>query len=125
MNQNKFFFCDIIYGTLYGKANSRKIIINKRTGKRIIIKQDGAHRFVRDFMLQVKKPQKAYTGSAALSAIVYYPDNRQDLEIELLKDCIQRAGIIKNDRQIVEYCRVRKTISQKNPRVVFALKGIE
>src|SRR3972149_7098949 len=95
-----FFFCDVIYGTLYGQATTRKVIVNKRTGKPMVIKQDGAFQFEKDFMLQVKKPSEPYTGKVALMALVYYPSNRQDLEIELLKDCIQKAGILKNDKQI-------------------------
>lgn len=122
---NNFFFCDIIYGTLYGKANSRKVIINKRTGKPMVIKQDGAFRFQKDFMLQVKKIPEPYEGKVSLSACVYYPDNRQDLEIELLKDCIEKAGIIKNDKQIVEYSRVQRRISKDRPRVIFALRDFE
>lgn len=124
--KSKFFFCDIIYGKLYGKANSRKIIRNRWTGKPMSIKQDGALRFERDFMFQVKKIPIPYEGKVALSALVYYPDNRQDLEIELLKDCIEKAGIVKNDKQIVEYRRIKRSSCPDpiNPRVIFALKSI-
>jgi len=119
-----FFWVDIIYGTLYGKANSRRLVTNRRTGKSMMIKQDGALRFEQDFMAQAKRPLVPYEGKVALSTIVYYPNNRQDLEIELLKDCIERAGILKNDKQIWEYCGIIRKLSKDNPRVVFALRGI-
>lgn len=125
-DKNKFFYCDIIYGKLYGKANNRKVIINKRTGRPMVIKQLGAFTFEKDFMLQVKKIPVPYKGKVALSALVYYPNNRQDLEIELLKDCIEKAGIVKNDKQIVEYRRIKRSSCPDpiKPRVIFALRSV-
>ena len=118
----KFFWCDIIYSTLYGKANSRKIIVNRRTGKPMVIKQEGALQFVHDFMAQARRPPVPFEGQVSLSGIIYYPNNRQDLEVELLKDCIEKAGILKNDKQITEYKRIIRKLNKDTPRVVFALR---
>lgn len=124
--KSKFFFCDIIYGTLYGKANSRGLVRNRRTGKLMSIKQKGALQFEKDFMRQVKKIPAPYPGKVVLSVLVYYPNNRQDLEIELLKDCIEDAGIVENDKQIVEYRRIKRSPypDPEKPRVIFMLKGV-
>jgi len=124
LKSKKFFWCDVIYGTLYGKANSRRIVVNRRTRKPMVVKQSGALKFEQDFMAQVKRPPVPFEGKVALSALVYYPNNRQDLEIELLKDCIEKTGILKNDKQVVEYRRIIRKLDKNNPRVVFALREI-
>lgn len=124
-DNSSFFYKAVVKGTLYGKANSRQVCLNKRTGTRFIRKQDGALKFEKDFMLQIKPPVQPYEGDVSISATVYYPNRRQDLEIELLKDCIEKVGILKNDKQIVHYGDVWRRIDKENPRVVFAVRAVD
>lgn len=107
-----------VLGHLASKSNSRR-----KTNWGGIIKSDAALQFVDDFHKQVRNAPEPYKGQVALMADVWYRDRRRDLDISLLQDCIQTAGIIKNDRQIV-YIKARRFIDKENPRVVFELRGL-
>lgn len=51
-----------------------------------------------------------------LSVQLYHANWRSDADIELLKDCIQRHGLIKNDRQIRVVHLWAAEIDKENPR---------
>jgi len=82
------------------------------------IKHPKAAAFEQDFLLQV--PPEAKVGldcPVSVSVWVWYPTRRQDLDVALVHDLLQKSGVIVNDRQIVEqhnYCHIDKL----NPRVV-------
>lgn len=130
-----FWHVDIIYGVLQSKANSRHVIKTKnitytKTGKMrpagsiMSVKSAEAQRFVNSFLWQCKKIPAPYSGPVSLTAIIHYPDNRHDLDESLLMDCIEKAGIIKNDRQIIKKHIERGKVNPNNPMVCFALKGL-
>lgn len=108
----------LLYGVSQQKGNSRQIVTNKRTGKPMVIKSSKALKAADDFIsqLQVQKQSEALEGLIHLDIVFYYPNNRHDLDDSLICDCLQKAGIIKNDRQIVEKILI-KYIDRKNPRV--------
>ncbi len=107
----------VAVGALASKSNSRQKTSHG------FIKSNGALEFCDAFAWQVRPPKEAFVGLVALYAVAYYPDWRKDLDLALLKDCIQKAGIIKNDRSIVKEVGMRG-IDKKNPRVVFMLHEI-
>lgn len=110
-----------IKGHLPRKDNNRFIARNPRTGTAFIPKSKPAQQYVKDFIAQV--PKGAVLGldeDLALVAVVYYRSRRSDLSVELLKDCIERAGIIKNDRSIrLEV--LLGLVDKEDPRVLFSL----
>lgn len=110
-----------VVGHLASKANSRRITFRGRHPRSI--KSQAALDFADSFASQVKRPTTAFTGPVSLSAWVYYADRRRDLDISLLQDCIQAAGIIKNDRQIVAI-HAQRYIDAARPRVVFELTEV-
>ncbi len=115
----------VIHGNLPGKANSRKIV--KFGGILRVIKSDEARDWEERFQAAVAfSARNLHTIPwkkgipLQLTAEVYYDSMRQDLEVELLKDALQRAGVIENDRYIFKVMATRR-VDKNNPRVEFAL----
>ena len=77
-----------------------------------------------DDFVRLFKTAKPFEGNIRFSAIVYYVDRRRDLDVALIQDCLQKAGIIKNDRQVQEIHAFRK-IDKLNPRTIFTLEEIQ
>lgn len=121
----------VVVGELQSKSNRRQIgkvkMFSKKQGRMVIRpivrKSDEALQYVDSFMLQVRRPPVPYLGWVSLSVVVYHKDRRPDLDIALLQDCVQKAQIIKNDRQVVEIHAWHR-VSKKRPRVVFSLKAV-
>jgi Holliday junction resolvase RusA-like endonuclease len=106
-------------GHLASKSNGRR----PRRGR--WIKSQVALDFVDAFAWQIAlhRPKTAFTGNVALFAWVWYADRRRDLDIALLQDQIQNAGIIKNDRQVIEIHAMR-FVDKHKPRVKFELREV-
>jgi len=109
-----------ITGTVVSLKNSRRLVRKARTGKPFSIKSADAERYERDFVAQI--PTK-YRGlklggrNQLLKVIteVFYPSLRSDLDLAIIYDCLQLAGVVSNDRWIrakAEYAAV----DAKNPR---------
>ena len=107
----------ILKGRLYSKANSRRLVKNRRTGNWMVIKSKEALQTVKDFTVQAKAQWKGkpLEGPVALKALIYYPSRRQDLDPSLLMDILQGIAYL-NDRQI-EQMTLQKYIDRDNPRV--------
>ena len=58
-----------------------------------------------------------------LTATIYYRSEASDLSDELACDCLQKAGIVKNDRLIEEKHLYRQT-DKENPRVELELEEL-
>jgi len=112
----------IIHGVLGNKSNSRRLVLIK--GRIVPIKEKAAIQYEDRFEETVWKclgklfqleGEKFY-----LRAKVYYPNMLRDLDVELLPDLIQKAGIIRNDRAIwrKEY---ERGLDKENPRVEFEI----
>ena len=116
-----FSFKTTVFGQLMSKANSRRIVM---FGNRpASIKSAKANAYTESFLIQSKSwnhqgQEWPYTGDVVLTARVYYASRRPDLDIELLKDCIQKSGIILNDRQVKEQ-HAFWFLDKNNPRVDF------
>lgn len=110
-----------IYGVLASGKNSR-IITRTKAGRMMSIKSERAQGFRNDFLKQIPYwAKKGLEGDIALTARIYYPSRRSDLDDTLLCDLIQEAGIILNDRQIKEK-HLYGYVDPKNPRVEFAVR---
>lgn len=108
-------------GQLCSKSNSRRIV---RMGNRIAsIKSAESLVYVTTFC-RLFKQAVPFEGDCKLIVEVYYKDRRRDLDIALLQDCLQTAGIILNDRQVVEI-EARRFIDKLSPRSVFRLEGLD
>lgn len=107
-------------GQLCSKSNSRRVV---RQGSKIrVIKSEESLSYV-DGFVRLFREQKAFEGDVVLEVHAYYKDRRRDLDIALLQDALQKANVIKNDRQVVEIHAYRY-IDKKNPRTGFFLKEL-
>jgi Holliday junction resolvase RusA-like endonuclease len=96
------------------KSNSRRI--TKWGG---IIKSDEALQYVQDFILQAQyygEPLGNLNQDLRVDIAVWYKNRRPDLSIELILDCLEKAGVIKNDRYVREH-HVYGFVDKENPRV--------
>lgn len=114
----------VVYGALKSKANSR---IATRNGR--YIKSKGAQEFTDAAVVQLtviknKKLKSPLSGDVGLECIVHYPSKRNDLDVQLFMDCLEKAGVINNDRSIIE-CYARKEKDAKNPRVEFSIYELQ
>lgn len=117
-----------VYGQLQSKSNGRRLSF--RGGKPRSIKSKVALAWWESAILQLKAihaHQEPFCGPICLTARVFYPSKRNDLDVSLLMDVLQvgtpknpGVGIIKNDRQIVKQILVRET-DKDSPRVEFWL----
>jgi hypothetical protein len=115
-----------VAGNLPRKSNQRRIV--KVRGKPLIIKSKQALAYTDSFMQQVPEESKLGLGGEknplALWAHVHYQSNRSDLSVELLKDLLEKAGVIKNDRWIkAEF--LFASIDRDHPRVEMAVYAID
>lgn len=107
-----------VLGELGSKSNSRSLVYIG--GKPRFIKGKAAQGYVSSFQKQIPVQAKSFEGPVLLVAKCYYKDRRRDLDVALLQDCIQKQGIIKNDRQI-EAIMATRMIDKQCPRVEFQL----
>lgn len=107
-----------ILGHLPRKSNSRIAIVRK--GKPRVILSKEARDYNKDMARQVTGDMKLGVGSLkvnlAIQACVFYRSRRSDLSIELFLDTMQREGIIKDDRYVVEQF-LYGYVDKHNPRV--------
>ena len=104
----------MIEGNLPRKSNGRRIT---RSG--LVIKSKKALDYEKSFSLQTRKGE-TIEGDLALLAVVYYDSRRPDLSDELLSDCLEKSGVIENDRQI-KVKMLDRRLDKVKPRVEFEL----
>ena len=120
-----------LYGTLQQKGNSRRIFRSGKTGRPIMVKSAAANALVNDFLSQLAKFKHTVCAdtvlpimdAVSLTATIYYPNLRHDLEASLLCDILQKGGIIGNDRQIKEM-HLYHALDRNKPRAEVSLKTI-
>lgn len=122
-----------ILGELCSKANSREpALIGKKGAQRVIWrKSDKALAFERAALMQIPATKRLrLIGPIRLICVVFYSTRANDLDVSLLRDCLQdreetvggkrvlaRRGVYANDRQIVEEHCYLAGVDRVNPRV--------
>jgi Holliday junction resolvase RusA-like endonuclease len=117
----------VLQGVSYSMKNSRRIVTSPRTGKTMIIKSKQAMDAFNSFVLQAKAQwnyRPFVPEPAMLTATIWYPNKRFDLDDSMLMDVLQASGILKNDRHLW-HKKISKGISQDNPRIEFEVKYME
>lgn len=114
-----------INGELCSKSNSRRIV---KMGKFTrVIKSQKALDYEYTSNLQIKSQlgvHRTFMGPICAEFHVYYASRRPDLDISLLQDVLEHAGVYKNDRQIVEIHSF-KYLDTKNPRVIARISELD
>lgn len=111
-----------ISGQLASKANSRRLVTNRRTKRPMFIKSGAALNFVDTVALQVPILRPMLDGDLRLTATIYYASRRPDLDESLLMDVLQNR-IYPNDRAIKEK-HIYWGLDPRNPRVVVKVEEI-
>ncbi len=110
------------------KSNQRQIVTRGRHGPPMLIKSKEALTYVEAFqiMLPGEYRDRKYGSldeDLRLDVIIWYTSRRPDLSIELVKDCLEKAGIIKNDRYIREE-HIYGFVDKETPRMTLRLYRI-
>lgn len=85
------------------KGNSRQVVTRGKNGPPMIIKSAKARQFTGTAAVIMRGKGGSpfvYDDKLSLWVLVRYPNYRRDLDISLIMDALQDAGIINNDRQI-------------------------
>ena len=82
------------------------------------------YELVSDLQLRIQLVKHAtFTDYVRLTVDVYYASKRPDLDVSLLQDVLEKAGVYNNDRQIVE-CHAKKYWDKLNPRCEILIEEI-
>lgn len=109
-----------IFGNLLSKSNSR--VFTTFGGRPRLLKAPKAISYVNAAILQVKSELRlatgfeTYEGPVRMVATIWYSSRRPDLDVSLLQDVLEKAGVYKNDRQVHEIVATKK-LDKENPRV--------
>lgn len=118
-DQYKLIVGFVVPGSLRRKDNGRQIVYNKKTEKLMVIKSKASLSYAQAFMQFVPEQAKQRYGSKEfpllLWANIFYQSNRSDVSIELLKDLLQKAHVVSDDRWIKTHF-VFGQIDKENPR---------
>lgn len=114
-----------IFGNLPSLKNRRRLIPGKGARRPLIIKSAECMEYERMFLAHITPKQRiGYDGPVSVKVRVHYQSRRSDLSTELLFDLIQKAGIIKNDNQIM-HVESWKGLDRENPRIHFSVSKWE
>jgi Holliday junction resolvase RusA-like endonuclease len=106
----------VIKGKTPSKSNCYRVItIN---GHSSLGKTKAMKDYEAQFFMQCTLRGQMITRKFKLSADVYYPSNRSDIDnsLKAILDCLQSCKVIKNDNQCVELS-IRKFVDAREPRV--------
>lgn len=107
-----------ILGELCSKSNSRRIVTRGKYPR--IIKSQKALDYEKSALIQIAsqlKNHKPFTNYVGIEAHIWYGSRRPDLDVSLLQDILEKAGIYKNDRQVIEI-KALKYLNKKEPKVI-------
>ena len=112
----------VIFGQCYSMKNTK---INGR------FKHPKAQRFAKDFALQVRPEHRKelsrlgkHPRFVRTTVRVYYPSRRQDLDTDLIYDCLQYTHVLLNDKVVREKHKFAD-VDPKNPRCEITLEEFE
>src|SRR3990172_11668898 len=112
-----------ILGEPASKANSRKLVTVH--GRPLFIKSEKARGYESDFLAQARPlADGPIEGKLAFTGHFFYRTERPDLDASLVFDCLQKAGVIRNDRQIRAQ-HIYHGIDKDNPRAEIRLESLE
>ena len=116
-----------VFGEIPAKANHYQVVLSKGNSKRArIIKDNAVRNYEGWFVRQVKKapgvPRVPICMPFTISVDVCYTNARHDLDnsLKTLLDCIQMAGIIKDD-VLCKEIRAKKLVDKYTPYVHFVI----
>jgi len=110
----KWLYEQTILGEPASKANSRRIIKSKKTGRIMSIKSSKALAYGHSFKQQARNIKPLIDEDVLLFCRIYYCTRRPDLDESLICDLLQEVAY-KNDRQI-KMKIICHALDKRNPR---------
>jgi Holliday junction resolvase RusA-like endonuclease len=130
----------VVYGEPASKANQRKLVKNKNTGKNMFIKSQKALTYEQDFKRQCPQLDPPISEDVKVTMTIFYASRRPDLDESVILDCMQsvtvkhptikkkrvvvRNNIYLNDRQ-VKHKDIRWGLDRDNPRAEIKIELLE
>jgi Holliday junction resolvase RusA-like endonuclease len=110
----------IVKGQVPSKSNGYKIGGNR------LYKSKELKSYEESFAWQIPRSNESFQGKFGITLSVYFQSNRSDLDnsAKVILDCLQSAGIIKNDRNCFEL-QMTKHIDKINPRISIFIYTID
>lgn len=115
-----------ILGTLVSMKNRK--IQSMKSNRAYSFKNPAVVRYEQQFHLQVPmecRNLRLGSPTVPLRAViaVFYPNRRSDLDTALIYDCLQTAGVIANDRYVIERHEYLE-VDAANPRAEIVIEEI-
>lgn len=105
-----------VNGQLPSMKNRRRIVGTRRN-RPMLIKSADAMNYEQAFLAATPENARiGYAGPVSVKARIWYQSRRSDLSAEFLFDLLQKAGVIRNDRQ-VQHLEAFKGLDAERPRV--------
>lgn len=112
----------VIKGSPQSKANSRRLVVNNKTGRMMFIKSKAAISYNDAFRMQCPKLDTLLEGDVCVTAHIYYGSRRPDLDESIVLDAMQGL-IYSNDRQVKEK-HIYWHLDPENPRAEITVTPI-
>lgn len=113
--------------TILGEAasgkNSRQIVVNRATGRPMLIKSAKARAYEKAVQAQAPRCEPLLIGPLRLTATLYYASERPDLDAGVLLDSLQ-GYVFTNDRQ-VRSLHLEHRIDRANPRAEVRVEPLQ
>lgn len=109
-----------VLGEPASKSNSRRLV--RVRGIPRVIKSEKAIKYKKLFLSQVSEDHPI-EGDIELGVVVWYATRRPDLDVSLIMDLLQEAGVIVNDRQI-KIIKAYHQIDKENPRSFIGVRRL-
>ena len=124
----------VVYGEPASKANGRRNVFNKKTGKMLYIKSKKALNYAEAFALQCPQMSPPIKDDVSVTITIFYASRRPDLDESLILDCMQsvvdkkaktvvKDNIYLNDRQVKEK-HIYWDIDKNNPRAEISVSTL-
>lgn len=109
-----------IKGQVPSKSNGYRIARNR------LFKSQELRQYEESFSWQSAKVLQEFHDKFGITLTVYFQSNRSDLDnaAKVILDCLQKSGIIKNDRNCWQL-QMTKQIDKLNPRVEILIYKID
>ena len=115
-----------LLGPIYSKANSRMVGVNRKTWRMYNIKPPKVQEAAKSFVYQAKSQwgrRRPLEAPIYVKMDIYYQSRGPDLDDSFICDCLEKAGVIGNDRYLF-HKHLTKLLDKNNPRVEIELKWV-
>lgn len=110
---------EVIYGSCPSKSNCYRI------GQQTLFKTSALSTYEKNFYIQCRNRNAAFSGYFEMELKVFYPNQRADLDnsLKIILDCLQKCKVILNDNKCVKIV-AEKYLDKEKPRVEFTITKV-